>query len=47
MSDPAKRKLVAGLIGQSFVVAYSTIVHNRAGTEKVADALVEQARALR
>ena len=40
LSDPAKRKLVAELIGQAFVVAYATIVQNRAGTEKVADALV-------
>jgi SpoVK/Ycf46/Vps4 family AAA+-type ATPase len=42
LSDPEKRKLVAGLIGQAFVVAYNTIRENRDGTEKVADALVER-----
>ena len=31
LSDPAKRRLVAELLGQAFVVAYATIVHNRAG----------------
>ena len=33
MSDPTKRKLVAGLIGQSFVVAWNTIRENREATE--------------
>ncbi len=40
LSDPQKRKLVAELIGQSFVVAYNTIRANREGTERVADELV-------
>ena len=40
LSDPGKRKLVAGLLGQAFVVAYNTIQHNKAGTEQVADVLV-------
>ena len=42
LGDPRKRALVAELLGQSFVVAYNTIRANREGTEKVADALVEQ-----
>ena len=47
LGDPAKRALVAELIGQSFVVAYNTIRANRDGTERVADRLVERRRALR
>jgi ATP-dependent Zn protease len=39
-SDFGKRQLVAGLIGQAFVVAYCTVAHNRAGVELVADRLV-------
>jgi cell division protease FtsH len=42
VSDPAKRALVAGLLGQAFVVAYNTILQNRAGTQYVADVLVER-----
>ena len=42
LGDPAKRRLVAELIGQAFVVAYATIRHNRDGTERVADALVAE-----
>jgi hypothetical protein len=38
--DPAKRRLVAELLGQAMVVAYNTILANRAATEHVADALV-------
>ena len=37
--DPAKRKLVAGLIGQSFVVAWNTIKANKDGTDFVAERL--------
>ena len=40
VSDRGKRALVAGLLGQAFVVAFNTIRHNRAGTEQVADILV-------
>ena len=40
VSDSGKRALVAGLLGQAFVVAYNTIRHNRAGTEQIADVLV-------
>jgi len=40
LSDPRKRPLAAGLIGQAYVVAYNTIRHNREGTGHVADVLV-------
>jgi hypothetical protein len=40
LSDRNKAKLVAGLLGQAFVVAFNTIRQNRAGTEHVADVLV-------
>jgi cell division protease FtsH len=38
--DSGKRGLAAALIGQSFVIAYCTIKHNKAGVEMVADRLV-------
>jgi ATP-dependent Zn protease len=38
--DPAKRRLVAGLLGQAYVVAYNTIRANKAGTDHVAQVLV-------
>lgn len=41
MSDPQKRKLVAGLIGQSFVIAWNTVRENREGTEYVAERLID------
>jgi ATP-dependent Zn protease len=41
MGDPQKRRLVAGLIGQSFVIAWNSIRENRAGTEYVAERLIE------
>jgi ATP-dependent Zn protease len=40
LSDRAKREMVAGLLGQSFVVAWCTIRHNRAATEKIAERLI-------
>jgi len=40
VSDPGKRRLVAGLLGQAYVVAYNTIRANKAGTEHVAHVLV-------
>ncbi len=40
MRDPDKRKLVAGLIGQSFVVAWNTVRENREGTDYVAEKLI-------
>jgi hypothetical protein len=41
LGDPDKRRLVAGLLGQAFVVAHCTIRRNRAGTERVAERLIE------
>jgi ATP-dependent Zn protease len=40
VTDPAKRKLVAGLLGQAYVVAYNTIKANKEGVAHVADVLV-------
>jgi cell division protease FtsH len=42
LGDPAKRRMVAMLLGQAMVVAYATIVQNKDATERVADVLVEQ-----
>ena len=42
VNDPAKRRLVCGLLGQAYVVAYSTIRVNRDGTAHVADVLVAE-----
>jgi ATP-dependent Zn protease len=41
MVDPGKRKLVAGLVGQAFVIAWNTIRENRDGTENVAEQLID------
>jgi SpoVK/Ycf46/Vps4 family AAA+-type ATPase len=41
LGDPAKRRLVAGLLGQAFVVAWCTVRHNRAQTERIADQLID------
>ena len=41
LSDANKRPLVAGLLGQAFVVAYNTVVQNKEATARVADELVE------
>jgi hypothetical protein len=41
LSDANKRPLVAGLLGQAFVVAYNTVMQNREATSRVADELVE------
>ena len=45
--DRAKRPLIAELIGQGFVVAYQTIVQNRQATERIADELIREGRAVR
>jgi ATP-dependent Zn protease len=42
MADPVKRQLVAGLLGQCFVVAWNTIRENREATDRVADRLVAE-----
>jgi cell division protease FtsH len=41
LADAEKRPLVAGLLGQAFVVAYNTVVQNREATARVADELVQ------
>ena len=41
LADRDKRPLVAGLLGQAFVVAYNTVRQNREATSRVADELVE------
>jgi hypothetical protein len=40
LGDRDKRRLVAGLLGQSFVVAWNTVRLNREGTERVAERLI-------
>jgi len=40
LKDTDKRRLAAGLLGQSFVIAYNTIRHNKPGVEMVADRLI-------
>jgi len=40
LSDPGKRELVAGLLGQSFVIAHATIRVNRDATERIAERLI-------
>jgi ATP-dependent Zn protease len=40
MLDRAKRPLIAGLLGQGFIVAYQTVLQNREATERVADELI-------
>jgi hypothetical protein len=40
LNDRGKHRLAATLIGQSFVIAYNTIRHNREGVARVADRLV-------
>jgi ATP-dependent Zn protease len=40
LNDRGKHRLAAALIGQSFVIAFNTIRHNREGVARVADELV-------
>jgi cell division protease FtsH len=40
LSDPEKRKLVTGLLGQAFVVAWNTVRYNREGTDYIANRLI-------
>jgi cell division protease FtsH len=42
LGDPGKRRLAAGLLGQSFVVAWNTVRANEEGTRLVADRLVAE-----
>jgi SpoVK/Ycf46/Vps4 family AAA+-type ATPase len=40
LADPAKAKLVTGLLGQAFVVAWCTVRANREATERIAERLM-------
>jgi len=40
LGDRSKSRLVAGLLGQAFIVAHATIRHNRDSTDYVADRLM-------
>jgi ATP-dependent Zn protease len=40
LADRAKRRLVAQLLGQAFVVAWNTVRHNREGTDYIATRLM-------
>jgi hypothetical protein len=42
VGDGAKRKLVTGLLGQAFVVAYNTMRLNREATARIADRLIAE-----
>jgi cell division protease FtsH len=41
LGDPNKARLVAGLLGQAFVVAWCTVRANRDATERIAERLIE------
>jgi cell division protease FtsH len=42
LSDPAKRRSVAQLLGQAYVAAHTLVLHNREAVERVADAVLER-----
>jgi cell division protease FtsH len=42
LNDDAKRSMVAQFLGQAFMTAYWFVGHNRAGTERVAEVLLEK-----
>ncbi len=42
LNDGAKRRLVTGLLGQAFVVAYMTLRVNREATARIADRLIAE-----
>ncbi len=42
LGDSDKRQMVAGLLGQAFVVAYATVKRNREGTDYVASRLISE-----
>jgi hypothetical protein len=42
LSDSAKRRAAAQLLGQAFVTAYALMEHNRAKVEQIAQTLVER-----
>jgi cell division protease FtsH len=42
LTDPIKKRAVAGLLGQAFVTAYVLVQRNQEGVEKIAEALMER-----
>jgi hypothetical protein len=42
LSDPAKRRLVALMLGQAYVYAFNLIEHNKKAVERIADILIER-----
>ncbi len=42
LSDPAKRKVTAQMLGQAYVVAHVLVTTNRDAVEKIADAVLEK-----
>jgi ATP-dependent Zn protease len=40
LSDPAKRKVTAQMLGQAYLVAHVLVTHNREAVEKIADAVL-------
>ncbi len=42
LSDPAKRKVAAQILGQAYVVAHVLVVKNHEAVEKIADAVLEK-----
>jgi hypothetical protein len=42
LSDPAKRKVAAQILGQAYVVAHVLVVKNHGAVEKIADAVLEK-----
>jgi hypothetical protein len=42
LSDPAKRKVTAQILGQAYVVAHVLVTQNREAVERIADAVLEK-----
>jgi ATP-dependent Zn protease len=42
LSDPAKRRSAAQILGQAYFAAHNLVVHNREAVERVADAVLER-----
>jgi hypothetical protein len=42
LSDPAKRRSAAQVLGQAYFAAHNLVVHNREAVERVADAVLER-----
>jgi len=42
LGDRDKRRMITGLLGQSFVIAYQTIMLNKEATERIAERLIAE-----